>query len=350
ADRNADRLQRRLHRDGPGARRLRARRARHRLPARGVLVRLGQPARLRRRPDQHGRDRRRHPQHLLPHADAAGDDGRRAGLRLRRPVHPGPGGVRAAGDRGLPRRAVHRPARPHPRGRRHLPAGVAPGEGAVRRQALHPAAGRRARRQRARQAAEADQPPGPGPDPDRAGRAGTEERRAGGGDRRGLGAGLLLPGAGPGDLRRVARRGRRQAGPRARAAADRRRHPGRDHRGRRGRGPGAGPGPRPPGALHRRHGRPRQELLQRRHRAVRLRRRGRRGAGALPRRPPGRGRRRAAGRAGPRGVAGRAAGRGRGAGRRLRRGGRHHAERAATGRHPRAAGTGCRAVEGAQPV
>ena len=63
---------------------------------------------------------------LQPHAGADGDDGRRPGLRLRRPVHPRPGRLRAAGDRGLARRPLRRAAAAHPGDRRDLPAGVAP--------------------------------------------------------------------------------------------------------------------------------------------------------------------------------------------------------------------------------
>ena len=66
---------------------------------------------------------------LHPHPVAAGDDGRGTGLRVRRPVPAGHRHVGPAGDGGLPRRAVRRAARPHPRGRRDLPAGVAPRDG-----------------------------------------------------------------------------------------------------------------------------------------------------------------------------------------------------------------------------
>ena len=94
---------------------------------------------------------------------AAGDDRRRDGRRLRRPVRPRPRGVRPAGGRGVPRRALHRPAGPHPRGGRRLPEGVAAGAAGARRAARAGAAEPGARRQRARQAAEAGQPPGARP-------------------------------------------------------------------------------------------------------------------------------------------------------------------------------------------
>ncbi len=65
---------------------------------------------------------------LHPHPDTAGDDGGRPRLRVRRSLPAGHRHVGPAGDGGLPRRAVRRAAGPHPRGRRHLPAGVAPRE------------------------------------------------------------------------------------------------------------------------------------------------------------------------------------------------------------------------------
>ena len=93
---------------------------------------------------------------------------------------------------------------------------------------------------------------------------GPEERRAGRRDRRGLGAGVLLPGAGRGDLRRVAGRRDGEARPGAGAAADRRRHPARDHRGP-GRAPPRWPASAPALALYvGGMGARGQQLLQRR--------------------------------------------------------------------------------------
>ena len=101
----------------------------------------------------------------------------------------------------------------------------------------------------------------------------------------GPGQALARPGA-AGDLRRRHRRHRR--GPRRRQ--------GRPH---------PRPGPPRHGAVRRRHGRPRQELLQRRRPPLRLRRRGHRDPGPLPRRQEGRGRGQGAGRVAGEVVAGR---------------------------------------------
>src|SRR5205814_2148306 len=63
---------------------------------------------------------------VLAHARADRDDRGRARLCVGRPVHAGPGRLRAAGDRGLARGAVRRTHRPGPRGHRGLPDGLAP--------------------------------------------------------------------------------------------------------------------------------------------------------------------------------------------------------------------------------
>ena len=149
------------------------------------------------------RTRHRRRADLHPHPDAAGDDGRGPRLRLRRPLPVGHRHVRAAGDGGLPRRAVRRSAGPHPRGRRHLQAGVATRAGHLRRQVL-PGTPSRRPRHRSGQAAAADQSSCPGTHSDHHRGAGPEERRADRGDRRGLAAGVLLP-----------REGRRGVGRRA---------------------------------------------------------------------------------------------------------------------------------------
>ena len=85
-----------------------------------------EPARLHRGPDRTAAARLGHPPAVLAHARADRDDRCRAGLRLRRPVHPGHRRVRAAGHRGLARRALRRAGGPHPRADRDLPDGVAP--------------------------------------------------------------------------------------------------------------------------------------------------------------------------------------------------------------------------------
>ena len=55
----------------------------------------------------------------------------------RRPLHPRARRVRPAGDRGLPRRALRRAARPHPGDHRDLPAGVAAREASSTTAVLH---------------------------------------------------------------------------------------------------------------------------------------------------------------------------------------------------------------------
>ena len=107
---------------------------------------------------------------LQPHARPDRDDRGRPRLRLRRPVHPRPGRLRPAGDRGLARRPLRRPAAAHAGDRGDLPAGVAPRAARPRRaRSTRPAAGRPGHRPG--QAAEADQHPGPRPDPGHARRA-----------------------------------------------------------------------------------------------------------------------------------------------------------------------------------
>ena len=217
AHRDGTELRGRLRRDRRRAGRLREGRAGHRVRARGLQLRRGQPARLPGRPDQPGAARLRHPAAVLAHPDADRDDRGRPGLRVRRPVHARHRRVRPAGDRGLARRAVRRAGGPDPRDHRDLPQGVAPRAAQLPGQVLHhPAAAGSGHRPG--QAAQADQPPGPGAHPDRGRRDRPEERRAGRRAGRGLGADLLLPGegraavgraagrrAGPGAIRRSAR-------------------------------------------------------------------------------------------------------------------------------------------------
>ena len=197
-----------------------------------------QPARVSGRQDQHRRIGLGGISHLHPHAVAAGDDRRGPGLRVRRPIPPRHRHVRAPGDRGVSRRRVRRADRPHPRDRGDLPAGVAPGTGAIRRQALSgPAA--RGSRNGFGQASAAHQSSCARTHSDIDRGAGPEERRAHRRDRRGLAAGLLPSGEGRLGVGRGAGRRRRQAGSGAGAA-------GRDgarvagHRRRRRRSAGLG--------------------------------------------------------------------------------------------------------------
>ena len=114
---------------------------------------------------------------------------------VRRPVRARPRRLGPAGDRGLPRRAVRRAARPHPRDHRDLPQGLAPRAARARRPIYtHPAA--RGSGHRAGQAAQDHHPPGPRADPDLRGLARPEERRDDRRDRRRLAADPLHPRAG----------------------------------------------------------------------------------------------------------------------------------------------------------
>ena len=142
---------------------------------------------------------------------------------------------------------------------------------------------------RPRQAAASDQSPCPRTHSDHDRRAGPEERRADRGDRRGLAAGVLLP--------REGRRGvgRRRCGP-GMAKRDPELGPldimvsaTPGHRRRRRRP--AGLGETPTGAVHRRHGRARQELLPQPGHPLRVRRGGRPHPGSLSGGQEGRGHR-----------------------------------------------------------
>ena len=143
------------------------------------------------------------------------------------------------------------------------------------------------------QGAQADDLPGPGGDPHLPRRDRAEERRADRRDRRRLAPRLPRPRA----PRRAdgAARGGRAAG-RARPGRLRHRADGqRTHLRRRRGGPRRhAPHPRP---VRRRHGLAGEELLQRARAALRVRGRGARGAGPVPRRQEGGGRGGAAGRA-----------------------------------------------------
>ncbi len=221
----------------------------------------------------HGEDQAR----LRDHADSRPlarehrDDRGDARPPLRRALPARPRDVRAAGRRGLARRALGQAAPEDARVRRDRPHSAPPRPRRVPRRALrHPAL----ERDRAREAVEAHGTPAPRGRPDLPRGDGAEGGRAGARDRRRLAPALLVAGEGarylgPGDRRRA--RG-------VRHRADRARDP---HRRRRGR-------PRVPEAvlraLHRRHGRAREELLQRPLRALRLRGRRARDPGSLPRR------------------------------------------------------------------
>ena len=93
--------------------------------------------------------------------------------------------------RGVPRAAVHEAAGPYPRGRRHLPTGVAPREDRRARRALRHSPDPRTRWIRTWKATQAHQHPRAGPDPHDAGCARTEERRARSRAVRGVGTHLL---------------------------------------------------------------------------------------------------------------------------------------------------------------
>ena len=187
------------------------------------------------------------------------------------------------GWHGVP---LRRPDRPHPRGRRDLPAGLAPRAVCPPRQVLHASCPRSG--DRPGQATQADQSPGARADPDRDRRHRPQERRHRRRARRGLDADLLPAGEGRG---RVGRRSLAEgtakrdpelgeldviARPRWRSATTS--APLRDLGRPSWRSTSAG------------WGRKRQELLQRPGLPVRLRGRGQDDPGRLPGRPQGRGR------------------------------------------------------------
>ena len=179
------------------------------------------------------------PADLHAHPDADGDDGRRARLRLRRAVHPRARRVEPAGRRGVPRRAATTRRWPAP-ARSSRSAGRCGAASALEHEGRHyriplPAG----RGHRPGQAAAADQPPGPRADPDRARRARAAQRRAGRGDRGGLAADPLRPGAGRRALGARARRGPARARPGARPAGRRGVGDAVHHRRRRRRPPRA---------------------------------------------------------------------------------------------------------------
>ena len=187
-----------------------------------------------------GDHRRGDPAHLHPHTDAAGHDRRGHRRPERRAVPAGARRVGPAGDRGLPRGPLRRPARAHPGDHRDLPSGVAQGAPGVRRPPLPDAAPAR-RGHGPGQAVEADRPPGPGAHPDLGRLARPQERRDDRRGRRRLAADLLPARAGrPGLGRRPRRRARpgarRSSGPLEIAGG----RPGR-HRRRHGRRRRAGP-------------------------------------------------------------------------------------------------------------
>ena len=156
-------------------------------------------------------------------------------------IRPGPGRFRAPGDRGLPRRALRRPAGSHPRDHRDLPIGVAARPPRTPGRQLPGAAGR-GEGHRARQGAQDHGPSRARADPHLRRLPRSEERRH---DRRARGrvaAPALLAGAGPRAVAVLARGGPGGAVGRPAPARDRRRRVTR-HRRRRRRLCATGTGP-----------------------------------------------------------------------------------------------------------
>ena len=162
-----------------------------RVDGRGVRLRRPHAARLVGRAHRAHPPRHRHRPAVGAHAGGDGDGGDHARPPLRRPLHPRPRRVRAAGRRGLVRPAVPEAARPHARVRRHRAPHRRPRRARrAPRRVLRPAA---RRRHGPRQGAEVDRPPAAHGDPDPHRRRGPEERRPGGRDRRRLAAAVLRP-------------------------------------------------------------------------------------------------------------------------------------------------------------
>src|SRR6266704_1693358 len=270
----------------------------------GVRLGRGDPARLDRGADDED------PPRLGDHADVgahAGHDGIDRDLArpaLGRPLPLGARRVRPAGGRGVARAALRQAAHAHARVHRDHARDLGSRATARAPGRALPDPLSRPGLDRPREAAPLDPPRAP--DPHLRRRHAAEERGAGGRDRRRLARGLVL--ALPHRLLpRRARvglpaRGRREVARQLRRGARRHRHPGRRRAGL----------PRlreaDARALHRRHGRARQELLQRARLPLRLRGGREEGAGPLPRRQEGRGDGRGAERARRRGVAGGPAG------------------------------------------
>ena len=168
-------------------------------------VRRRHRARLGRRPDRAHRRRLRGLPDPGPHAGDDRDDRRDPRHPLRRPVPARPRRLRAAGLRGLARRALRQAARPHPRVRRDRPHGAGPRDACeYDGRALDPAAARRPR-----QGAAPHRPPGPRRHPALPRRGRPEEPRAHRRDRRRLAGDLLRARA-----RRRAASATSRAGPR----------------------------------------------------------------------------------------------------------------------------------------
>ena len=144
-----------------------------------------------------------------PAPPAAGDDRGQPGRPVRWPLRARHRHLRAAGHRGLPRRALRRADRPDPGGDRDLPPGLAARTADLRRAPLHGAAAA-GRRHRPGQAAEAGRPPGPGPHPDHDRRDRPAERQARRRAGQRLAAALLHPGEGGRRVGPPAARGGRQ--------------------------------------------------------------------------------------------------------------------------------------------
>ena len=134
----------------------------------------------------------------------------------------GLGRLRPPGDRGVPRRALRRPARSHPRDHRHLPLRVAARPPGPRGRQL-PGAVARGGGHRARQAAQDHGPPRPRADPHLRRLPRPEERRDDGRAGRGVAPVALLARAGPRAVGGLARGRRGQAVGGPAPAPDRRR-------------------------------------------------------------------------------------------------------------------------------
>ena len=229
--------------------------------------------------DRHDRDRRRDPERLLAHARRCSPDRGRAGQRLGRTRDPRARRVRPAGDRGLARHAYSRPLGRTREAIEIIRRGAAPRGDRVRRQDL-PAAAARGPGHRPRQAAEDADPARAQQRPDLPRRARPQDRRGRRGVRRRLAA-VPVP----------ARRARQVWGDALAAGTpsaattwprSRSQRAGWSRSARTSRTSSTSPARWR--ALRRRHGRARQELLQRPRLPVRLREGGQGDPGPLPRR------------------------------------------------------------------
>ena len=182
-------------------------RLRGRLGRGGLRLRRGHGARLGRRADRADRRRLGGLPDPRPHAGQHRDDGRDARHAVRRPLPARPGRLRAAGLRGLARRALRQAAGPHPRVRRDRAQGAGAREGRLRRRVLHAAAAGRPG-----QGAHPHRAPGAREHPDLPRGHRPEEPRAHRRDRRRLAGDLLLARELRRDHGAAARRAARRSG------------------------------------------------------------------------------------------------------------------------------------------